>query len=428
MNSNWTRRDVVRSLSAFVAAPLIIPSRARGNRIAPSERITLGFIGMGAMNRDHLSKFLAHAGAQVVAVCDVDTTRRESARKMADDYYTANGGAAGCKAFNDHRELLALPDLNAVVIATPDHWHATIAIDACKAGKDVYCEKPLSLTLREAKLMIDAARKYERVFQTGSRQRSEYEGRFRKACEYVRNGRLGTLISVTVGIPESSRWCDLPEEPLEPGLDWDRWLGPAPARAYNSILSPRGVHTHYPAWRAYREYSGGYLADMGSHHLDIAQWALNMDASGPVKVTPPATSDKKYGARLTYPNGVELFHGGPSGTVFTGTRGILAVDRDRINTIPDAILKEDLKDEDERLPQTTSHHDNWLECVKSRAKPICDVEIGARSIACGHLLNLAYWHERSLTWDPAKWEFPGDAEANGWMDYSRREGYPLPEI
>src|SRR5262249_25501557 len=238
-------------LHASLAGPLFLSSAfGEEKKPAPSDRLTLGFIGMGTLNRGHLGHFLGQKDVQVVAVCDVDTTRREAARATVEKRYAGavkSGSYKGCTAYKDFRELLARKDIDAVVIATPDHWHAIPAIEACKAGMDVYCEKPLSLTIHEAKLMRDAARKYERVFQTGSQQRSDKE--FRLACELVRSGRIGKLKAVYVNVGGPSHPCDLKEEMAEPGLDWDRWLGPAPMRPYNSTLSPRGVHKHFPNWR-----------------------------------------------------------------------------------------------------------------------------------------------------------------------------------
>jgi predicted dehydrogenase len=447
-NSLSRRQFVRRSIAGAAAigaitAPMFVPSRvlaARSNPrsrdpLPPSERITLGFIGMGVMNRDHLGRFLNNPQVQALAVCDVDTTRREHAQKMVNDRYaeiasdTVAGGpkaADGCAAYIDYREMLARDDIDAVVIATPDHWHAIQIIDACNAGKDIYCEKPLTLTIHEAKMVIDCVRKHKRVLQVGSQQRTEFDGRFRTACAYIRSGRIGRVLNVNVGVGSSSMWCDLPEEPMEDGLDWDRWLGPAPSRAYNAILSPRGVHRHYPDWRKYREYSGGLLTDMGAHHFDIVQWALDMDGSGPVEVHPPRDPKSDCGARVVYASGVEVTHGGPSGSTFVGTGGVISVDRHRLASIPEKILEEPLKDDDVRLPKAKDHHANWLDCVKSREKPICDVEVGARSITVCHLLNLAYWHRRSLKWDPQAWRFVDDEEANGWLDYERRDGFALP--
>jgi predicted dehydrogenase len=359
----------------------------------------------------------------VLAVCDVDTTRRNEAKARVDKAY-AN---SDCKAFNDYRELLALPGIDAVVIATPDHWHAIQCLHAMAGKKDIYCEKPLTLTLAEGKALIDAARKQGTIFQTGSQQRSEYNHVFAQACEYVRSGRLGQVLTVHVGVGVSSRPCDLREEPMEPGLDWDKWLGPAPLRPYHSILSPRGVHNHYPNWRLYKEYSGGMMTDFGAHHFDIAQWGLGMDDSGPVEIIPPADEKTDHGCALVYAGGVRVVHGGPSGTTFIGDRGLIHVDRGVISSTPEGILKEPLKDGDVKLPRPASHLDDWFDCLRTRARPICDVEIGARSVACPLLCNLAYWHRRSMKWDPKAWAF-ADAEANGWRDYPRRAGYELPGV
>jgi len=422
----FDRRQFMQAAAAL-SVPLAFPSSVFARaRYRPTEKIGLGLIGIGIMNRDHLTRWLKDEQVRVLAVCDVDTTRREDAKKRVDTAYGVSQGTEGCGAYNDYRELLARKDVDAVSIAVPDHWHANIAIDACIAKKDIYCEKPLSLKLGEAKAMIDAVRKHDRVFQTGSQQRTEYNGMFRTACEYVRSGRIGDVISVNVGVGESSRPCDLPEEPMEPGLDWDRWLGPAPWRPYNSILSPRGLHNFYPHWRDYREYSGGLMTDFGAHHYDIMQWGLNMDSSGPVEVHPPPHDDAKFGARFVYANGVQVIHGGPDGVTFLGSKGLIHVDRERVVSVPDTILKEPLKPEDVHLPTAANHHQNWIDCIRSRQRCICDVEVGARSVAVCHLANLAYWHRRTLRWDPQRWRFVNDEDADAWMTYRRRKGYELP--
>lgn len=415
---------------AFAGAPLILTTRATASglpRRAPGERIGLGFIGMGIQNRFHLRAFLDHPDAQVLAVCDVDTTRREHCVAAANEKY----GNSDCKGYLDSRELLARPDIDAVVIATPDHWHAIQVIEAAKAGKDIYCEKPLCFTLAEAKAMVDAVRKHERVFQTGSQQRTEFGGRFRTACELVRNGRVGEIVSVSVGIhaykgSPTSKPCDLPEEPMEPGLDWDRWLGPAPKRPYNSILSPRGVHNFYPDWRMYREYSGGMITDWGAHMFDIAQWGLDMDALGPVEALPPRKEGAQFGARLVYGSGIEATHEGPTGVMFTGTRGWLFVSREEIRASHDSIVNEPLGGDAPRLPAPANHRQDWIDCIRTRSKPVCDVEVGARSFACCALTNLAYWHRQAVRWNPATWELEGDGTVRSWADYTRRAGFELP--
>jgi predicted dehydrogenase len=408
---------------------MIVPSTVLGNqeKAAPSERITLGFIGMGKMNMGHLGHFLGQKDVQVLAVCDVDTTRRANAKKKVEERYRGDETYRGCDAYNDHRELLSRADIDAVVIATPDHWHAIQAIDACKAGKDVYCEKPLTLTIREAKLLIDVARKCDRVFQTGSQQRSDRE--FRVACELVRSGRIGKLERVNVNVGGPSKWCDLPEEPMEPGLDWDRWLGPAPLRPYHSVLSPRGVHNHFPAWREYCEYSGGSMTDWGAHHFDIAQWGLDMDCSGPVEIIPPDEPNAGRGVKFVYSNGVEVIHGPGGGVQFIGTGGEITVNRGKLESVPDSIVKEPIGDQDVHLYESPGHQRDWLNCIRSRKRPICDVEIGARSVTVCHLGNLAYWNHRKLRWNPEHWRFVEDAQANClWLDRVRRDPWQLPAV
>jgi predicted dehydrogenase len=424
------RKFVAQAGLAALAVPtiLVAPARSAPNRKPPSDRITLGFIGVGKMNREHLQHFLDHSDTQVLAVCDVDTTRREDAKARVEKAYSKNqkGDYKGCAAYRDFRELLARDDIDAVVIATPDHWHAIAVVEACKAKKDIYCEKPLSLTIHEAKAMIDAVRKHDRIFQTGSQQRSEYGGKFRTACEYVRSGRIGKVQVVHVGVGGPSHWCDLPEEEMEPGLDWDTWLGPAPKRPYNSVLSPRGVHDHFPNWRAYREYSGGGMTDFGAHHFDIAQWGLDMDESGPVEILPPDDPQAEVGVRFRYANGVEMIHGGPGGITFVGTDGLISVDRDRLVSVPEEILKEPLGEKDVHLRKSPGHRQDWLDGIRSRQRPICDVEIGARSVTVCHLGNLAYWYRRRLRWDPKAWTFVGDDEAKTWLDRERRDPWQLP--
>lgn len=384
----------------------------------------IGIVGFGIRGRNLLNgSFLKNAGFKVTAICDVDETRRLDGKRRVDEHY----GDALCSVELEHEKLIAREDVDAVVIATPDHWHTHQILDACAAGKDVYCEKPLTFTLRESQLVIEAVRRAGIVFQTGSQQRSEFGHRFVKAAEAVRAGRIGRVLNVNVGVGDSPVACDLPTEELEPGLDWDRWQGPAPSRGYNAILSPRGAHTHYPRWRDYREYAGGGLADMGAHHLDIAQWALGMDASGPVRVIPPSDPTAKRGAALVYANGVRLTHGGPNGATFIGETGLIAVDRGRISSVPNAILEWEPEEEAERLQRNEGHAADWLARIRDRGRPVCDVEVGARSAAICHLLNIAYWHRQELEWNPTTWRFEGNEAANEWLDYQRRDGYSLPK-
>ena len=290
-------------------------------------------------------------------------------------------------------------------------------------GTTGYCEKPLSLTIHEARAMVNAARKNDRVFQTGSMQRSSSE--FRKACELVRNGRLGTIKQVIVDVGPPSVPCDLPEEPMEPGLNWDMWLGPSPLRPYNSILSPRGVNNFFPNWRNYREFSGGMMTDWGAHHFDIAQWGLGMDDSGPVEIIPPADPKAVRGLRYLYANGVEMIHGDSGGVLFIGTEGKILVNRGKFEATPASLGEAPLPANAIRLYNSYSHTKNFLDCMRSRKKPICDVEIGCRSATVCHLGNIAYWHHRHLYWDPVTERFLRDEEANQWLDRPKRSPWQV---
>ena len=280
MDHKSKRRSFLKStLSA--TAPLILPSSVWGAKIKPNDRIVMGFIGMGKQNAGLLNNFMSQ-GIQAVAVCDVDTNRRKNAEKVVNQKKYNN---TDCKSFVDFREITEDKKIDAVCIATPDHWHSVITISALKNSKDVYCEKPLTHNIHESVEVIKAVKKYNRILQTGSMQRSSSE--FRIACELVRNGVIGKVRNVDISVGDPGRPCDLKEESPEPGLDWDLWCGPAPLRGYSSVLSPRGIHNHFPAWRNYMEYGGGMVTDWGAHHIDIAQWGLGTDDSGPVEARPP---------------------------------------------------------------------------------------------------------------------------------------------
>jgi len=436
--SPQSRRRFLQT-AALASAPLILSSGCRtpgARRIGANDKIALGFIGMGKLGTgSHLASFIKRDDAHVVAVCDVDTTRREHARKYAEDYYAkqSKGGAfSGVAAYNDFRELIARTDIDAVVIATPDHWHAFTAIAAANSGKDVYCEKPMTQSIEEGRAMVNAMRRNRRVFQTGSQQRSSRE--FRVACELVRNGLIGTLQRVEVGVGGPGKPCDLPVESTEPGLDWNLWLGPAPIRGYNSILSPRGVHTHFPSWRHYWEYGGGAVTDWGAHHFDIAQWGLGADDGGPTEIIPPADwQTAQKGVKLRYAGGVEVEHISENGVTFFGTGGKVYVNRGKFayenNGVSvakylsnqdkpslaqqlDAVERNFLAGAKVKLHPSGDHRANFLDCMRSRQKPICDVEIGARSVSVCHLVNFAYRHGRNLKWDPKREQFldgTGDA-------------------
>jgi len=423
-------RRAVAASGTGAAFPYLVSASAYGASgfVAPSNRIALGFIGMGKQMGGLLGAFMGKPGVQVVAVCDVESVRLAIQQRRVDEYYTQHKGKGsykGCAAYKNFLGLVARDDIDAVVIATPDHWHAINSIAALKSGKDVYCEKPLTLTINEGKAMVAAVRKYGRVFQTGSQQRSEWQ--FRTACELVRNGRIGKVHTVHVNVGGPSVECNLPGQPVPEGLDWDFWLGPAPWRPYNADIAPRHDYPGWPNFRAYRDYSGGGMTDWGAHHFDIAQWGLGMDGTGPVEITPP---DGKDSARLTYKyaNGVVMTHGGAKGRAgveFVGTEGRVLVNRGYIETVPAERLEEPIGPNDLRLYDSRNHHDNWLECIRTRRRPICDVEIGHRSATVCHLGNIAYWLKRPLKWDPLKEEFVNDDEANRMLERPMRSPWRL---
>jgi predicted dehydrogenase len=416
--SKQTRRQFLKFAAAATAAPFIldthIHAQARRGH-GPNERIHLGFIGIGMMGRGHLGGFLANQNVQVVAVCDVHRLRREDAAGRVHRAYAARrkgGTYSGCAAFVDFRELLQRRDIDAVVIATPDHWHAIPAILAARARKDVYCEKPLSLTIAEGQAMVRAARDNNIVFQTGSQQRTEFNGYFRKAVELIRSGRIGPVRTIRIGVGGPPRPCNLPNEATPDGTDWEMWNGPSPARAYNHELCPNNMHSHFPIFRQFREYANGMLGDMGAHHFDIAQWALDMDHSAPTEIHPPANGDT--GLRFVYANGVEMFHGGNIDCRFEGTNGrVIEVGRGYLRSTPLEIVQTPLGRRDFHLPNVgNNHRQNWINCIRSRARPVADVAIGARTAQVCQLANIGYQLRRMLRWDPQREEFVDNAEAN----------------
>jgi predicted dehydrogenase len=352
----------------------------------------------------------------VVAICDIFKLKVDKACELINARYEdakKAGSYKGCKGFSEFRELLALPDLDAVTIATPDHWHALIATAACAAGKDVYCEKPLGLTHYESRAIANAARRYGTVFQTGSQQRSD--DRFRHACELVRNGLLGEIkeVFVAVGGP-AKMYCSLPAEPVPEGMDWNFWLGPAPVRPYNKILSP-GVWEHsFPGWRGYTEFGGGGQADFGAHHYDIAQWGLGMDETGPVEVIPPS-QEKGKSTPLTYryANGVTMYRGSkePNAAItFVGTKGWVGVNRgsflksNRVSLETYAFRPSDI-----RLYKSANHMQNWLDCIKTRGPTICTADIGHRTATVCQIGTIAEAIGRPLKWDPVAERFNDEA-------------------
>ena len=406
-----TRRSFLQRSAAACAAPFVVRASAlgAGGRKAPSDRIHLAAIGVGGRGRYVFGSLGRAGGVQAVAACDVMADRLQPFK------------AAGLAVYTDFRELLARGDIDAVVVASPSHWKPLHTIAAARAGADVYCEKPMSLTVVDGRAMVTAVRRYGRVFQHGTQQRSSREFRF--ACEMVRSGRIGRLKSVTVNVSGPPRDCYLPAQPVPKGVDWDTWLGPAPWRPFHSAICLRDCG----GWEGYRDYSGGGMTGWGSHHFDIAQWGLTADDTGPVEILPPNGRDVKL-LTYRYACGVDVHHSGRMGTwavVFHGTDGRIAVNRGTLQTWPASIMREPIGPREVRLQASGGHTANFLECIRNRRRTVCDVEIGHRTMSICHLGNIAYLLGRPLRWDPAGERFIGDARADRLLDRPRREPWRL---
>ncbi len=423
-------RDGAALTAAAVAAPYVIPSGvlAAAGRPGANDRIGIGGIGVGRQGSNVVKIASRSKNAQIVAVADVNRPRVERfAAKMKAEPYS------------DYRELLERNDVDAVITATVDHWRALTCIHACQAGKDIYVEKPMSHTVREGRLIVQAVRKHRRVLQTGSQQRSMAANR--TGCELIRNGRIGKITKIIAHNYQSPWECALPAQPVPEGLDWDTWCGPNEVVPYHiDLYTPRAK----PGWISFRPYSGGEMTGWGAHGLDQVQWALGMDHSGPVEVwtegekfapptyTQPESRDRgnkmcgKPKVFFRYPGDivVELGDGPGGGAIFVGEKGTITIARDLCKSDPPEIAKGLTGDRENHI---ALHLRNWLDCIRSREKPICDVEIGHRSATVCHLGNIARWTGRRLRWDPVKEVFPDDVEANEFLDRQRRKPYELPE-
>ena len=409
----WYAREVIAGEELALA-------RAR-KKVGANDKLVAGAIGVGGQGTGIMMGLKGH-GAQIVAVCDVDRERREKAAKAV--------GAE--KAYADYRELLARDDIDVVTIGTPDHWHTLVALEAIRRGKDIYCEKPLTLTIDEGKALVKAARKHDTVFQVGSQQRSD--ARFRLACELVRNGRLGRIKRVETRIGDNPQGGPFKAEPPPEALDWDFWLGQTPKVDY---VKER-AHYNFRWWQA---YSGGKLTDWGAHHNDIAQWALGKDGSGPVAVEASGDPeihkencyDHPHDFKVTYryPEGTELVctSKGENGVLFQGEEGELFVSRERIAVdgakLVKPLLEGPAREAATRLYESNDHMGNFVECVRSRRRPICDVEVGHRSVTVCHLGNIALRLRRPLKWDPEAERFAGDDDANKHLSREMRAPWKI---
>ena len=429
-----TRRAFLGTAAATAALPhLVTSSVLGGNRGAPpSERIRMGFIGLGGQGSGHLvggawtyvpGGYIARDDVQVMAVCDVRRDRRERAHQRCNQIYAERTGQAsynGVRAYNDFREILSRSDIDAVLLALPYHWAAPMATMAMRSGKDVYCEKPIAITVREGRCLVEAARRYSRIYQAGMQQRSEYGGKFRITCDLVRNGRLGQLKEVYAYRPPGAffpmAWTSDDSVPVPAGLDWDMWLGPLPWRPY-------GGHAGHAL-------PGLFVGDVNwsPHHYDIIQWTINPDPTAPIEV-----EYDKGNVHYHYANGVVVhstgYPGEPVGDVggacFVGTEGRIAVDRSNLVSYPGRILKQPLRREDSRVYHVSSHSGNFLDCIRTRRSTICHPETAVYTMNAILVGGICLALKRAVKWDPAKGEFPGDEEANRLLSYSKRPPWQI---
>lgn len=450
---NSSRRGFLRQSTAAMAAAgipawfanevLAEDDRAEAQKKKPSsanDRVLLGAIGIGSPQSRGLQLFNDVNGAapnvaKYVAVCDVDARHAKRAAEIVKKNDRIGGEPPAI--YKDFRELNDRKDINAVIISTPDHWHALVAIDALRKGKDVYCEKPLTLTIREAQAIAKVAKETGRVFQTGNQQRSDYRGMFRLAAELTRNGRVGKVKRIECRIGSNPQSPAIPKAPVPEGLDWDFWCGPTPLVDY--VEMKRGNHTftrcHYE-FRWWYDYSGGKMTDWGAHHLDIAQWALGMDGSGPLTIsaqgTPPSKDANSYSCHedfvvtYQYPNDVTVLamSKGENGVKIEGDEGWIFVGRGRIDASDKKLLSAPLSGNKVKLEVSPGHMRNFFDCLQSRKKPICNADIGASSVTICHLGVIALQTGKTLNWDAKKQQFD-DADANALRSREMRAPWKL---
>lgn len=428
--STVSRREFVGKAASVLAGFTIVPrfvlggTRPDGTKyIAPSDVISLGFIGTGKQGRGLTTSFLNTNEARIVALSEVYKAKAQLTLDRIKAHYEKNtqlGAYSEIPVYVDFRELLARKDIDAVVIATPDHWHAAMSVKAAEAGKDIYCEKPLALTIREGRAMVNAARKYNRVFQTGSMQRSWPE--FRQTAELVRNGYIGEIKSIKVNVGPPPKAYDLAAETIPEGLDWDKWLGPNSPVAFNSELAPPISKDVFPNWRNYKEFGGGMVTDWGAHMFDIVQWALDMDNSGPVEIIAPDGKDHPF-LTYRYANGITMTHekwDWSNAIHFVGTEGEIKVQRRKLETTPASLKDKVIGETEKHVYKSENHYKDFLDAMRKRSKPICDVEIGHRTSSVCNLGNIAYELKRPLQWNPKKEQFKNDKEANELLGRSMR--------
>ncbi len=429
-DSNINRRDFLKKTTHLAVGTMSFPyvvaasALGRDGRAAPSERVVMGCIGTGGRGTGNMQGFLSTGQAQVVGLCDVDSRRM----KKAQDLLASRYDTRGCPGYKDFRELLERDDIDAVSIATPDHWHALVSVAAAKAGKDIYCEKPLAYSVAEGRAAVAAVRRYNRILQTGSQERS---GRARAACEIVLNGRIGRLKAIRTNLPVDGHRCGpQPVMRVPGGFDYDMWLGPAPWAPYTR----RRCHGSF---RWHRDYSDGELTDRGAHVNDIALWGAGPFLKGPVEIEGqgefPAdglwNTASAYKIRYSYANGIEwlLISEGPRGIRFEGTEGwiFVHIHGAKLEAEPESVLRSVIGPDEIHLPESPGHHLNFLRSVKSREDPVAPVEAGHKTATFCHIGNIALLLKRKLLWDPDAERFINDQQANRMLGRPMRSPWQL---
>jgi predicted dehydrogenase len=447
-----TAKGAIATSFAAGGFPLIVPSSVFGKN-APSNRINIGAIGTGRISRDHdMPGVWKHDTARIIAVCDVDSKRVADAKDLVNQYYTKKMGKPydGVVTYGDYRQLLQNKDIDAVLISTPDHWHAPIAIHAAEAGKDIYMQKPASLTITEGRAMSDAVHRSGRILQVGSQQRSSPQ--FRYAAELVRNGRIGELKTVYVGLPGDPGGEEEPEMPIPKNLNYDMWLGSTPYVYYTE----KRVHPQQdygrPGWLRCEQFGAGMITGWGSHHIDCAHWAMDTEYTGPIEVWGKAEFPQKglwdvhgiFTTEALYENGVKMIVTNelPNGIKYEGTEGWIFVTRGNYSvTASDPVAKKGgskalsasdpkiitskIGPNEVHLYESSDHHGNFLECVKSRKPPIAPVEVGHRSCSTCLVHQVAMKLGRKVYWDPVRERFKNDDQANSFLARSQRWPYAI---
>ncbi|MCH1431461.1 MAG: Gfo/Idh/MocA family oxidoreductase [Flavobacteriaceae bacterium] len=450
------RRTFIKKTSATAIAaslPTIVPASVFGKN-APSNRIQVGQIGCGRIARDHdMPGTMQYDTAQLVAVCDVDQNRLKDGKKLVDKYYQNKGKKADTKMFDNYQDLIAHKDIDAVLISTPDHWHAQPAIEAALAKKHVYLQKPTSLTVEEGRLLSDIVQKQKITLQVGTQQRSSPQ--FRYAAELVRNGRIGKLHTVKVGLPGDPSGPVAQTEAVPSALNFDAWLGSTPEMEYSEMLVHPKVGYGRPGWLRKEQFGAGMITGWGQHHFDSAAWGMNTEYTGPIRVEAIADFPKNgswdvhgdFLVKAEYENGITMLTSGgyPNGIRYEGEEGWIFVTRGAYRAtasdpIPvnngvksldasDPMLLESVIGPNEiHLYKSDEQHGNWLECIKSGKQPISPVEIGHRACTVCLVSHIAMKLPRQLEWNPEQERFVNDAEANALLSRTQRAPYGTSNI